>query len=80
MMTNLKAKINSSKMKVNYSLLMEQEIEKIKQSGTKPTLLLHSCCAPCSKPCIISFAKIFLHNYFVLFLQSKHLSPKKNIF
>lgn len=27
---------------------MEQEIKKITREGRKPTLLLHSCCAPCS--------------------------------
>lgn len=35
-------------MKQNYDLIMEQEIKKIIKEGRKPTLLLHSCCAPCS--------------------------------
>ncbi|WP_294703304.1 epoxyqueuosine reductase QueH [uncultured Fusobacterium sp.] len=35
-------------MKQNYDLIMEQEIKKITREGRKPTLLLHSCCAPCS--------------------------------
>lgn len=36
-------------MKINYDLLMENEIKEIKKNGgKKPTLLLHSCCAPCS--------------------------------
>ena len=33
---------------MNYNLLMEQEIEKIKNMDKTPTILLHSCCAPCS--------------------------------
>lgn len=32
--------------KINYDLLMQKEVEKIKGEGKK--LLLHSCCAPCS--------------------------------
>lgn len=32
--------------KVNYDLLMQKEVEKLKGKGKK--LLLHSCCAPCS--------------------------------
>lgn len=35
-------------MKQNYDLIMENELKKIKEQQLKPTLLLHSCCAPCS--------------------------------
>lgn len=37
-------------MKKNYDILMEEEIDKILKSNNKmkPSLLLHSCCAPCS--------------------------------
>lgn len=35
-------------MKINYQRKMEEELQKIKASDTKPKLLLHSCCAPCS--------------------------------
>lgn len=35
-------------MKINYDLLMENELKKIKKEEKKPSLLLHSCCAPCS--------------------------------
>ncbi|MBO7288568.1 MAG: epoxyqueuosine reductase QueH [Clostridia bacterium] len=38
--------------KTNYSMLMEEEIKRIKQNSKKPTLLLHSCCAPCSSSVI----------------------------
>lgn len=74
MMTNLKAKINSSKMKVNYSLLMEQEIEKIKQSGTKPTLILHSCCAPCSSHVLSVLQKYFC---ITIFFYNPNIYPKE---
>jgi len=35
-------------MKINYQLEMERELARIAASGTRPRLLLHSCCAPCS--------------------------------
>ncbi|MBE5775101.1 MAG: epoxyqueuosine reductase QueH [Clostridiales bacterium] len=35
-------------MKINYQIEMEREIAKIRASGRRPRLLLHSCCAPCS--------------------------------
>jgi epoxyqueuosine reductase len=34
--------------KINYYLLSLLEIEKIKQSGKRPSLLLHACCGPCA--------------------------------
>ena len=33
-------------MKINYDLKFKEELERIK--GTKPSLLLHVCCGPCS--------------------------------
>ncbi|MCR5184508.1 MAG: epoxyqueuosine reductase QueH [Bacilli bacterium] len=33
--------------KVNYQKELEKTLQKIKESGTKPTLLLHACCGPC---------------------------------
>ncbi len=35
-------------MNVNYQKQYEKIISSVKNSGRKPTLLLHSCCAPCS--------------------------------
>lgn len=37
-----------SSNKTNYYKMSLEEIEKIKATGHKPTLLLHSCCGPCS--------------------------------
>ncbi len=31
----------------NYQKYLENELENIKKSGKKPTLLLHACCGPC---------------------------------
>ncbi len=38
--------------KLNADKLMQEEIFKIRQSGKKPMLLLHTCCAPCFTGCI----------------------------
>ena len=48
-------------MKQNYQILMERELARIAESGTRPRLLLHSCCAPCSSHCME-----YLREYFRL--------------
>ena len=35
-------------MKHNYQIEMERELQRIGAEGRRPSLLLHSCCAPCS--------------------------------
>ena len=35
-------------MKINYQIETERELARIAESGRRPRLLLHSCCAPCS--------------------------------
>ena len=64
---------SGSAQKQNYSLLLEKTIEKIKSSGTKPSLLLHACCAPCS-----SYVLEYLAEYFdiTLFFFNPNISPK----
>ena len=42
---------------MNYDILMEEEIKKIKEET--PTLLLHACCAPCSSSCIERLSEFF---------------------
>ena len=49
--------------KVDYSRLMYDELDMLKVSGTRPTLLLHLCCAPCS-----SYVIDLLNTYFDLSL------------
>lgn len=46
-------------MKINYALVMENEINKIKDLGIKPRLLLHSCCAPCSSSVLETLCESF---------------------
>ena len=37
---------------MNYDLVLEDILNQVGQQDTKPTLLLHCCCAPCSSACI----------------------------
>ena len=46
-------------MNPNYSKMLEKEIERLRENGVKPRLLLHSCCAPCS-----SYVMEYLREYF----------------
>lgn len=45
--------------KRNYQKELDKELEKIQRDGRLPTLLLHSCCAPCS-----SYVLEYLSRYF----------------
>lgn len=63
--------------KINYGILLEKEIEKIKreyQSSERPSLLLHACCAPCS-----SYVLQYLSEFFdiTLFFYNPNISPKE---
>ena len=60
--------------KVNYGLWLEREIEKIKASGTRPRLLLHACCAPCS-----SYVLQYLSSVFdiTLYFYNPNITPKE---
>ncbi len=44
---------------MNYQKELEQLVEKLKQEGRRPSLLIHSCCAPCS-----SYVLEYLSEYF----------------
>ena len=58
----------------NYQKELEQLIEKQQREGAKPSLLLHSCCAPCS-----SYVLEYLAPYFNIcdFYYNPNISPKK---
>ena len=45
--------------KVNYQLILDKTLEDIQKNKETPSLLLHSCCGPCSSYCIE-----YLSNYF----------------
>ena len=63
--------------KINYGILLEKEIEKIKReypNAERPSLLLHACCAPCS-----SYVLQYLSEFFdiTLFFYNPNISPKE---
>ncbi len=46
-------------MKNNYDKLMQAQIKSVVESGNKPKLLLHACCAPCSTACLERIVEFF---------------------
>ena len=60
--------------KVNYQKVLEQIIEKNERENRVPTLLLHSCCAPCSSYCLE-----YLSNYFkiTVFYYNPNIYPEE---
>mgnify|MGYP003246986742 FL=1 len=60
---------------MNYQIMMDEELDKIKQLNKKPTLLLHACCAPCS-----SYVLEYLSSYFditILYYNPKEEFTKR---
>lgn len=60
--------------KVNYQKQLEMTIAKHEKAGEVPTLLLHSCCAPCSSYCLE-----YLSNYFhiTVFYYNPNIYPEE---
>lgn len=61
-------------MNRNYQKELEKKIAQLEAAGEKPTLLLHSCCAPCS-----SYVLEYLSPYFNIidFYYNPNISPKQ---
>ncbi len=59
---------------MNFQENLEKEIDKIIESKKTPSLLLHSCCAPCS-----SYVLEYLSNYFkiTILYYNPNISPKE---
>ena len=60
--------------KTNYRLLMEKEVEAIRQENRSPRLLLHVCCAPCSSGCLEELCETFRVTCFYF---NPNISPKE---
>ena len=58
---------------INFSKLLEEELEKIKKESIRPKLLLQACCAPCS-----SYTLEYLSSFFdiTLLFYNPNISPK----
>ena len=61
------------KPKINYQLILDKTLEEITRNGKHPSLLLHSCCAPCS-----SYVLEYLNKYFsiAIFYYNPNISPE----
>lgn len=59
--------------KVNYKKIFDDELKKISETGRKPTLLLHACCAPCSSAVLEKISEIF---DITLFFYNPNISPE----
>lgn len=61
-------------MNENYQKKLEKELNIIKEKKITPTLLLHSCCAPCS-----SYVIEYLSNYFkiTILYYNPNISPQE---
>lgn len=60
--------------KINYQKAMERELQQLEKNTVVPTLLLHSCCAPCS-----SYVLEYLSKYFAItvFYYNPNIAPKE---
>ena len=60
--------------KQNYGLIFDQTVEAIKESGKRPRLLLHVCCAPCSSHVLEVVSEIF---DVTLYYYNPNISPEE---
>ena len=60
--------------KNHYYNLSQKEIEKVKEKDYRPSLLLHSCCAPCNSYVMLELSK---HFDLTLLYNNSNIYPKK---
>ena len=60
--------------KENYQRILDKTIEQLGKEGKVPSLLLHSCCAPCS-----SYVLEYLSEYFkiTVLYYNPNISPRE---
>lgn len=60
--------------KVNYGLMLDKKLDELHETGERPTLLLHACCAPCS-----SYVLEYLHGLFeiTLYFCNPNIAPQE---
>ena len=59
---------------INYQKELDRLIDGFVKEGRVPTLLLHSCCAPCSSYCLQYLAQFF---HITIFYYNPNISPKE---
>ena len=60
--------------KINYQLQLDAIIADNRKAGRVPTLLMHSCCAPCSSYCLQYLAEYF---HITILYYNPNISPKE---
>lgn len=58
---------------INYQTKLDQIIQELTESGRIPTLLMHSCCAPCSSYCLSYLAEYF---HITIYYYNPNISPE----
>ena len=66
--------MSAQQQKQNYQRILDKTIEQLGKEGKVPSLLLHSCCAPCS-----SYVLEYLSEYFkiTVLYYNPNISPKE---
>lgn len=60
--------------KVNYQRKLDQLLDSFQKEGIVPSLLLHSCCAPCSSYCLEYLSKYF---YITVLYYNPNIFPRE---
>ena len=65
---------NTNKYTKNYQKELERELSRMEAAGEVPSLLMHSCCAPCSSYCLE-----YLSDYFriTVFYYNPNIYPEE---
>lgn len=64
-------------MKTNYQIILDNTLAEIRKSGKTPSLVLHSCCGPCS-----SYVLEYLTEYFdiTVFYYNPNIYPEEEYY
>ena len=62
---------------INYQMELDDLIDGLEKEGRVPTLLLHSCCAPCSSYCLSYLSNYF---YITVFYYNPNIYPEEEYF
>lgn len=58
--------------KINYQTELDRILQNLAERGETPTLLMHSCCAPCSSYCLSYLADYF---HITIYYYNPNISP-----